>query len=60
MTGDYSDLAPLERSHEVGGFRCASEAQTDYRSKVADFSNVNGNEQHLLLLAKDIGKNLAA
>ena len=31
-----------------------------YRSKVAGFSNVKGNEQHLLLLAKDIGKNLAA
>ena len=30
MTGEYSDLAPLERRHEVGGFRCASEAQTEW------------------------------
>ena len=30
-----------------------------YKSRVADFSNVHGNEQHLLLLAKDTGKNLA-
>ena len=29
-----------------------------YRTRVPEFVNVHGNEHHLLLLAKDIGKNL--
>lgn len=33
MSGDYSDLAPISRRHEVGEFRCSSEAQTDWLLK---------------------------